>query len=333
MIARLKRIRINPLLVIMLGILSLLWPVTSTLWNNWQAKIDAKVYEKKVTAQTREVRERHLNEAREYNRKRDGFLPKDPYSGTTPHDSPLYREYLRVLSTPEGPMGVVKIPKINVDLPFWHGTDYDTLQRAAGHLFESDLPVGGKNRHAVITAHTGLAFSTMFDQLTEMKRGDMFYIYVQDETMQYRVVEINVIEPHDIRLLQRRPGRDLVTLVTCTPYGINSHRLLVTGERVLPDPSGPPGSGFQWTWWMTLFSFGIAMSLLILLLLAFGRRREKEDPHVPRHRYQAPQSSSAGANGSARAQSFSAEDAHSPSGGEGVFPFCGEASGGGSGTE
>lgn len=179
-----------------------------------------------------------------------------------------------------GIMGIIKIPKIGVKLPIYHGTSRDVLARGAGHLYGTDLPVGGKNRHTVITAHTGLPTATMFDGLIDMKRGDYFYIDVQGDTMRYRVFRISVVDPQDISLLQREPGRDLATLLTCTPYGVNSHRLLVTGYRVLPDPAHAPEDHLQWPLWMTLFVAAMILSLLIISIMVTGylqKRKNKSD--------------------------------------------------------
>ena len=166
-----------------------------------------------------------------------------------------------------GIIGIVKIPKIGVKLPIYHGSSQEVLAHGAGHLYGTDLPVGGKNRHTVITAHTGLADATMFDDLVNLKKGDYFYLDVQGETLRYKVFRISVVEPHDISLLQREKGRDLATLLTCTPYGVNSHRLLVTGYRVLPDPVKPPEDHVQWPLWMTLFVIAMVFSLIVLSMM------------------------------------------------------------------
>ena len=139
--------------------------------------------------------------------------------------------------------------------------------------------MGGKNRHTVITAHTGLPTATMFDGLIDMKRGDYFYIDVQGYTMRYRVFRINVVDPEDISLLQREKGRDLATLLTCTPYGVNSHRLLVTGYRVLPDPAHAPEDHLQWSFWMTMFLIALISCAVVLatMIIAIVRKRRNNN--------------------------------------------------------
>jgi len=190
-------------------------------------------------------------------------------------DTPEYKEYEKVLSEPMGIMGIVKIPKIDVRLPIYHGTTQDTLAMGAGHLYGTDLPVGGKSRHTVVTAHTGMPDATMFDDLNTLKKGDYFYFDVQGKTLRYRVFRINVVEPNDIRLLRREKGRDLATLITCTPYGINTHRLLVTGYRVLPDPANVPGDHMQWSLWMTLFVISMVMSAVLMAMMLIASLRKK----------------------------------------------------------
>lgn len=131
-----------------------------------------------------------------------------------------------------GVMCYIDIPKINVYLPVQHGTDADTLERAVGHVVGTSLPVGGSSTHAVLSAHSGLASSKLFSDIDQLTEGDMFYIHVLGDTLAYRVDIINTVLPTETSLLQIEEGKDLVTLVTCTPFGINTHRLLVRGHRV-----------------------------------------------------------------------------------------------------
>lgn len=131
-----------------------------------------------------------------------------------------------------GVMAYVDIPKINVYLPVQHGTDADTLERAVGHVVGTSLPVGGSSTHAVLSAHSGIASSKLFSDIDQLAVGDMFYIHVLGDTLAYKVDAIHTVLPTDTSLLQIADGKDLVTLVTCTPFGINTHRLLVRGHRV-----------------------------------------------------------------------------------------------------
>lgn len=150
-------------------------------------------------------------------------------------------EYQSLLDSGAGMMGSIRIPEISVKLPIYHGTSEKALASGAGHLYGTSLPVGGKSTHAVITGHRGLVSALMFTRLDEMKQGDFFYIEVMNETLGYEVDSISVIDPSDVSRLTIRKGEDRVTLMTCTPYGINTQRLLVSGHRVsIPDPAPDP---------------------------------------------------------------------------------------------
>ena len=134
--------------------------------------------------------------------------------------------------TAGGVMAYVDIPKINVYLPVQHGTGADTLEKSVGHVVGTSLPVGGSSTHAVLSAHSGMASSKLFSDIDQLAEGDMFYIHVLGDTLVYEVDSINTVVPTDTSLLQIEEGKDLVTLVTCTPFGVNTHRLLVRGHRV-----------------------------------------------------------------------------------------------------
>ena len=133
-------------------------------------------------------------------------------------------------------MAYVDIPKINVYLPIQHGTDADTLERAVGHVVGTSLPVGGSSTHAVLSAHSGMASSKLFSDIDQLTEGDMFYIHVLGEMLAYKVDAIHTVLPADTSLLQIEDDKDYVTLVTCTPFGVNTHRLLVRGRRVSYTP-------------------------------------------------------------------------------------------------
>lgn len=141
-----------------------------------------------------------------------------------------YDELLNIRG--DGIMGYVEIPKISVDLPIYHGTDESSLNRGTGHLLGSSLPIGGKGCHCVITGHSGLAGQKMFSDLDQLKLGDVFYLKTLDETLAYMVLNISTVLPEDTSKLSIDPAQDTVTLVTCTPYGVNTHRLLVQGQRI-----------------------------------------------------------------------------------------------------
>lgn len=174
-----------------------------------------------------------------------------------------YGDLLRMTS--DGMMARLKIPSIGVDLPVYHGTSDQVLLQGSGHLEGSSLPVGGANTHAVLTAHRGLADATMFTDLDKVEVGDDFVIEVLGDVLTYRVRETKVVDPEDTDSLRAQQGRDLVTLITCTPLGINTQRILVTGERILPTPAqdvadagaAPDLPGFPW--WLC----GVSAALLL----------------------------------------------------------------------
>lgn len=186
-------------------------------------------------------------------------------------------DYDRLLRTPSGVMARIQIPGLHVDLPVYHGTSDETLRRGAGHLEGTSLPVGGEGTHAVITAHRGLPEATLFTDLDRLRVGDRFTITVFGDVLTYRVVETRVVDPADTESVRPEPGRDLLTLVTCTPLGINSHRILVTGERETPVPpavladasADAGGAGFPW--W--LVAYLAALALIAAYGLRVGRRR------------------------------------------------------------
>lgn len=142
-------------------------------------------------------------------------------------------DYLQILNLDnEGTMGYISIPKIDVKIPIYHGTSAETLQKGVGHLEGSSFPVGGDTTHAILSAHRGLPSARLFTDLDQLENGDMFYIHVLDQVLAYEVDQVLVIEPSETEALQLQEGEDYVTLVTCTPYGVNTHRLLVRGTRV-----------------------------------------------------------------------------------------------------
>ncbi|WP_270472891.1 class C sortase [Bifidobacterium pseudocatenulatum] len=151
------------------------------------------------------------------------------------------KEYQHLLDFGDGIMASVEIPSIGVDLPVRHGADSYALDNGLGHLHGTSLPVGGESTHSVITGHTGVADKALFTRLTELRKGDVFYVKVAAQTLAYKVTRIRKVDPDDLRSVRIQPGRDLVTLVTCTPIFLNTYRLLVTGERVsMPDDAPYP---------------------------------------------------------------------------------------------
>ncbi len=151
--------------------------------------------------------------------------------------SSAVEEYAQLLDlTGTGTMGYVHIPKLAVSLPIYHGTEEETLDRGVGHLIGSSLPIGGSSTHAILTGHSGLASQKMFSDLDKLEIGDTFYLEVLNEILAYEVDQINTVLPHDTTYLGLEEGKDLCTLVTCTPFGVNTHRLLIRGHRIAYTP-------------------------------------------------------------------------------------------------
>lgn len=172
-----------------------------------------------------------------------------------------------------GVMCYVDIPKINVYLPVQHGTDADTLEKSVGHVVGTSLPVGGNSTHAVLSAHSGMASSKLFSDIDQLAADDMFYIHVLDEVLAYKVDAIHTVLPTDTSLLQIEDGKDYVTLVTCTPFGINTHRLLVRGHRVpyVPEQEAPAAAerpvASSWT---QHYLTGLAVGLGVVAVIGGG---------------------------------------------------------------
>lgn len=220
--------RILSILLLVAGMLVLGYPFISNYLSAKNSSYATDAYDKTVQGMSEESLAEFWREAEEYNENLTGSPVHDPFipgSGIV-----MPENYYHVLNV-DGVLGSLEIPKINVKLPIFHGTSDEVLQKSVGHLEGSTLPIGGKNRHSVITGHTGLVNAKIFTDLVELTKGDVFYIKILDQTLAYQVDQIKVIEPEETELLKVVEDQDYVTLLTCTPYGVNSHRLLVRGVR------------------------------------------------------------------------------------------------------
>ena len=214
--------------VLLLGLGALAYPTVSNYLMERNGSYVIDEYRAQVDQTDQAALEQAWQEAIEYNQTLSGSPAHDPFLDGTGMAMPEnYYEVLNLNDT----MAYVDIPKIGVHLPVYHGTSEEVLRRGVGHLEGSSLPVGGADTHTVLTGHTGLSNARLFTDLQELEVGDLFYIYVLDQVLAYRVDQIKVVEPDDTSYLKREIGKDYATLLTCTPYGINSHRLLVRGER------------------------------------------------------------------------------------------------------
>lgn len=214
-------------LILLFGVSLLLYPTFSDYINSLHQSKAISTYADAVENLDTEQYQETLAVAREYNTE----LSQEPQSFTlTEGEAEAYNALLNVDGT--GVMGYIEIPSINVSLPIYHGTDDIVLQQAIGHLEWTSLPVGGESSHCVLSGHRGLPSAKLFTNLDKLVVGDTFMLRVLDEVLTYEVDQILIVEPKDTQALQIVPGEDYCTLVTCTPYGINTHRLLVRGHRI-----------------------------------------------------------------------------------------------------
>lgn len=276
----------------LVGVLILMYPSIAAWYSSVAQSAQLKGYTHDVQQVGPVGRLHALQEAHEYNDALTGGAlvaanKRIPEAEGT--KLPAQFDYNKLLDAdPYGLMGRIKIPSIDVDLPIYHGTSDAILAKGVGHLEGTSLPVGGLGTHAVLTGHRGLATSTLFTNLNKVKVGDTFTIIVFGDVLTYRVIDTKVVDPDQTKSLDPVPGKDLVTLVTCTPIGINSQRILVTGERVSPTPqndlaaaaSVPNVPGFAW--WAVLL--GLAVLVLGAYVWASGRPRPPRRSHRARPR-------------------------------------------------
>lgn len=215
------------ILIFVAGLAILAYPTVSDYWNSFHSSRAIMSYAETLSGLSEEEYERLYSEANAYNRRildrSNPFLPSEQEK----------EEYPQLLNTSgDGIMGYIEIPMINVTIPVYHGTSEGVLQVAVGHLDWTSLPVGGESTHAVLSGHRGLPSAELFTRLDRLAVGDVFMLNVLNEVLTYEVDQILIVLPEDVSALQIAEGKDYCTLVTCTPYGINTHRILVRGHRV-----------------------------------------------------------------------------------------------------
>ncbi len=214
-------------LLFVIGLGLMLYPTVSDYWNTNHQSRSIASYQQTVNELEEAEKQNMINAAQEYNQ----ALAANPQN----FDEETYLSLLDVVGA--GTMGWIEIPKIDCQLPIYHGTSDEVLQVGVGHILGSSLPIGGASTHSVLSGHRGLPSARLFTHLDEVKKGDVFMIHVLDEVLTYEVDQIRVVLTEETEDLAIRNGRDLCTLVTCTPYGINTHRLLVRGHRI-PNQAG-----------------------------------------------------------------------------------------------
>ena len=270
-------------IIFLVGLSVMLYPAVSNWWNSHVQSRVVAGYQQAVAEIDDNKEQELLSKANEYN----SMLRRLSYPLLDYEQVKDYYEILDITGT--GIMGVINIPAIGVELPIYHGTSEGVLNVAVGHLQGSTLPVGGKSTHAVISAHRGLPSARLFTDLDKLVEGDQFTITILKDIYIYEVEKISIVLPHEFDELVIQPGRDLVTLMTCTPYGINTHRLLVRAHRVgTSEVEGPqqeikvlPDAVMVDSMSVVPFISAVPVALLLAWWLFGGRRKSrlpKDDP-------------------------------------------------------
>lgn len=281
--------RLLTVIPFLLGLFLCGYPLISSILERQHQQSAVATYEKTVETEDTEKVEQTSKNAKRYNEllwQANGAIVGD-YSETALSDE-MYQKMLNLRNDEKGIMGTLRIPKISMSLPIYHGTSDEVLENGVGHLQGSSLPIGGENTRSVLTGHRGLPNSKLFTRLDELEEGDLFFLDVCGEKLAYRVNEIQVIKPEEADSLGIQAGKDLVSLVTCTPYGINTHRLVVTGERIeYQEGAENQIKGQMMSPRELLFA---AMPLLFILyavinLVRTGRRNQRNEKKERRKRY------------------------------------------------
>ena len=284
---RRRAINLMLLLVFLLGAGILFYPTLSNAWNRYRSRQLITEYETVVSALPDDESAEILAAARAYNEQHATNVIVDAFNEET-EDYVLTHPYDTLLN-PMGNMimGYLQIPKIDVRLAIYHGVGAKTLREGVGHVEGTSLPVGGERTHAVLSAHRGLPSAKLFTDLDQLKVGDTFYLHILDEVLAYEVDQILTVQPDETEALALEDGKDLVTLVTCTPYGVNSHRLLVRGHRVAYKPeheeaAAAEGSGETGIEEKLLIIGLCSVAAIVLVMwLVFGRRKREESREEP----------------------------------------------------
>lgn len=270
-------------LIVLFGAGVLFYPYGAQIWNNYRNVLITQSYSDFVSTLTEKDLETYWNEARAYNKQHtvnvveDAFAEDAEYVLSHPYDTMLN-------PNGDGIMGYIEIPCINVRLAIYHGLSASVLEHGVGHVEGTSLPIGGESTHACLAGHRGLPTGELFTRLNEVEVGDVFYLYVLDAVLTYKVDAVNVVEPEDTSLVQIEEGEDLVTLITCTPYSINTHRLLVRGHRI-PTPveediettTSVATFMAEANWTLIIVGAGVLLVFIIILSLYLTDMSGKED--------------------------------------------------------
>ena len=280
-------------LMFLLGFAILIYPTVSNQWNTYRQNQLISSYEELIGKMAEEDFTKEWEKANAFN---DTIIHNNIFGDVFGEngDDIKNTEYWQILNVGnDGVMGYVSIPKINIKLSIYHGTADDVLQTGIGHLNGTKLPIGGESTHSVLAAHRGLPSARLFTDIDQLERGDMFYIHVLDETLAYQVDQIlDMVDKDDDETLQKalqiEEGQDYVTLFTCTPYGVNSHRLLVRGTRVpyngeeeIESTAAESMLKSIQNYYMIYLILGLSVTLLVILLMRFlikpGKKKHKKE--------------------------------------------------------
>lgn len=264
------------ILVFLTGLSLLLYPTVSDYWNSLHQTRAISNYMEEVADLDNDIYGQLLAEAESYNQ---ALAEKADRLDPTGESHAAYQTLLNISGA--GIMGYIEIPAIHCTLPIYHGTEESVLQIAVGHIEGSSLPVGGSTTHCVLSGHRGLPSARLFTDLDKLTEGDTFLLHILDETLTYEVDQIQIIEPHEVDALRIEEGKDYCTLMTCTPYGVNTHRLLVRGQRVENQKEAgavrvtADAMQIEPVIVAPLVAVPMLLMLLILLLVRTGRRGRK----------------------------------------------------------
>ena len=261
-------------LILIIGLSLMLYPSFSNWWNAMHQSRAIVGYSEQVAELDNALYDQMLEEAQAYNQ---SLLQRENTFLLSEEQKAEYERLLNINGS--GIMGYIEIPDIQVTLPIYHGTDDAVLQIAVGHLEWTSLPVGGEGTHCVLSGHRGLPSAKLFTELDKLVPGDRFLFRILDEVLTYEVDQILIVEPHDTGALQTEEGKDLCTLVTCTPYGINSHRLLVRGHRVENEKEAKivrvTSDAMQIEPYVVAPVVAAPILLILLVILLIPKRRKK----------------------------------------------------------
>lgn len=271
------------LLVLVVAFAVLLYPTVSSYVNEKNGSKVVSNYDAESVRLSNAEKEKMLEDARAYNKEMLSNIDLiDPFSQGEKSLDARYESLLNIDGS--GMMGYIRIPKIKVEIPIYHGTSESVLQACVGHFWGTSLPVGGESTHTVLTGHRGLPTKTLFTNMDKLVKGDVFYIKVLDETLAYKVDQILTVLPEETEALSIVPGQDYATLVTCTPYAINTHRLLVRGHRipyeeaVKIEKNTSTGIELSFTTKVLIVTLGIIFIGLVIVMLysLYDKRRRKK---------------------------------------------------------